>query len=385
MEKSRAILIRRYRFSETSLIVIWITEHHGKIKTSARGALQPKSPLRGKLDLFFECEIAFERSRSGDLHALRETVLLQPFDQLGTRYANLATAAYFGDLTDLATESSTPAEGTFDLLSRAVNFLRENPATLRAVAHFEASLCRILGIHSTDSNPLHTLASHCGRIPKNRSQALKALATRTRLNSSPRAPLRFPQPRDLLPSGMHGTQPSAGNMTGSLLVAHPTLRDPHFRRTIILLSNHSADEGAIGIVLNRPVQREVGDVADTHDLTNLPLFDGGPVHPDVFLLASLEWDEESDSLVFQTYSDPDAPVDIVSTENQPQLRGFLGYSGWSRGQLEAEIAQSAWLVLPPTPRLIEPGNDENTWRQLMRSISPIHHLLSEMPDDPSLN
>lgn len=176
MEKSRAILIRRYRFSETSLIAIWITDHHGKIKTSARGALQPKSPLRGTLDLFFDCEIAFELSRSGDLHTLREAALRQPFDQLGTRYANLATAAYFGDLTDLATESSTPAEGVFDLLSRAVNFLRENPASLRAVVHFESSLCQILGIHSPDTAPLLSLATHCGRIPKNRAQALKALA-----------------------------------------------------------------------------------------------------------------------------------------------------------------------------------------------------------------
>ncbi len=176
MEKSSAILIRRYRFSETSLIAVWITEDHGKIKTSARGALQPKSAFRGKLDLFFQCEIAFERSRNGDLHALREVLLLQPFDQVGSRYANLAAAAYFGDLTDLATESSTPADGVFDLLSRAVEFLRTNPATLRAVTHFESSLCEILGIHSSTSDPLHALAAHCGRIPKIRSETLRALA-----------------------------------------------------------------------------------------------------------------------------------------------------------------------------------------------------------------
>lgn len=184
---------------------------------------------------------------------------------------------------------------------------------------------------------------------------------------------------------MHGTQPSAGNMTGSLLVAHPTLRDPNFRRTIILLSNHSADDGAIGIVLNRPTAPPIQDSPDIPDLADIPCFVGGPVAQNVFLLASLEWDAESNSLSFDTYSAPDPSLLIPPAETHPQLRGFFGYSGWSRGQLEAEIAQSGWIVLPPRPDLIGPGNDENTWKLLMRSISPIHHLLSEMPDDPSLN
>ncbi len=184
---------------------------------------------------------------------------------------------------------------------------------------------------------------------------------------------------------MHGNQPSAGNMTSSLLVAHPTLRDPNFRRTIILLSSHSSDDGAVGIVLNRPIDSALGDTPDLPDLTDIPLFIGGPVARDAFLLATLDWDEDSDSIVFETFSETDADVKVGSETPRPPLRGFFGYSGWSRGQLEAEIAQSAWMVLAPTPRLIEVTNAEDAWRQLMRTISPIHHLLSEMPDDPSLN
>ncbi len=177
MEKSRAILIRRYRFSETSLICVWITDRHGKVKTSARGALQPKSPFRGKLDLFFDNDIAFDPPRTGDLNSLREAVIRHPFDGLGTQYANLSTAAYFGDLTDLATESGAPADDIFDLLERAVTYLRRTPSNLRAIAHFETSLCRVIGIFSESGDPLHTLASHCGRIPKTRAAALKAFAT----------------------------------------------------------------------------------------------------------------------------------------------------------------------------------------------------------------
>ncbi len=180
---------------------------------------------------------------------------------------------------------------------------------------------------------------------------------------------------------------SAGNLTGSLLIAHPSLRDANFRRTIILLSHHSAEDGAVGIVLNRPANQSISDLSTDllpTFLSSVPVFVGGPVSDADLLLASIEWDAARNSVLFQTFGEPDEAEQIPS-EIRPTLRAFLGYSGWSRGQLEAEIAQTGWLVVPPNRALIQAENTELEWRAFMRSVSPIHHLLAEMPDDPSLN
>jgi recombinational DNA repair protein (RecF pathway) len=175
MEKASAILIRRIRFSETSLICVWLTRDLAKLKTSARGALKPGGVFSGKLDLFYEAEIGFARSRSGDVHALREVVLQQAFDGEGLHYANLAVAAYFAELIDRVTEPGGHAVEIYDLLHRAVTYLRTERPKPRAISHFEAELCRALGLHSAD--PLHALASQCGRLPStSRERALKACA-----------------------------------------------------------------------------------------------------------------------------------------------------------------------------------------------------------------
>jgi DNA repair protein RecO (recombination protein O) len=180
VEKARAILIRRIRFSETSLICVWLTRTHAKVKTSARGALRPGGAFAGKLDLFYEADIAFARSRTSDIHALREVSLLQPFDGEGPHYANLTVAAYFAELIDRVTEPAGHAEEVFDLLHRAVGYLRTERATPRAITHFEAELCRALGVEDASgrNDPLHTLAAQCGRLPPGRERALRACVGR---------------------------------------------------------------------------------------------------------------------------------------------------------------------------------------------------------------
>jgi len=186
VEKTRAILIRRIRFSETSLICVWVSDAFGKIRTSARGALRPGGAFAGQLDLFYLAEIGFARSRSGDLHALREVSLVAPFDGEGAHYVTLSVAAYFADLADLVTEPMAPAPEIFDLLSRAIAYLRASKPDHRTIPHFEAELCRALGIHDAagGADPLRALAAHCGRIPASRERALKIIATSPRLAPS---------------------------------------------------------------------------------------------------------------------------------------------------------------------------------------------------------
>lgn len=182
--------------------------------------------------------------------------------------------------------------------------------------------------------------------------------------------------------------PSAGNMTGSLLIAHPNLRDPHFRRTIVFLSHHQADDGAIGLVLNRPLRKTMADLdasaVSANTLQRVPVFYGGPVEPEDVLLASMQWQESPSALAFRGFGRAsDGPV--IPPEFQPGLRAWKGYSGWSRGQLESEIAEKAWILLPPARTLIEMPNPATAWHEVMRQLGPMYRLLADMPDDPSQN
>lgn len=182
--------------------------------------------------------------------------------------------------------------------------------------------------------------------------------------------------------------PSAGDMTGSLLAAHPSLRDPNFRRSIIFLSHHHAEDGAIGLVLNRPLHKTMADFpdasADSGPLRPVPVFYGGPVGGDDLLLASLQWRVAPDALAFHGFGNARAKP-VIPPDVRPGLRAFLGYSGWSRGQLEGEIAEKSWLVLPPARRFIEASEPEVLWRDVMNELGPVYRLLAGMPDDPSRN
>lgn len=175
MDKTDAILIRRFRFSETSMLCIWLTEQFGKVKTSARSALKPGGAFHGKIDLFYQAEIGFIRSRSTDIHTLREVSLQMPFDGNGGRYANLAVASYFAELCDAITEPMAVNDGLYDLLHRAVTYLGKNTPTYRAIQHFESETCRLLGIQHIHTEPAQSLAHHAGRLPSGRQLAIKAV------------------------------------------------------------------------------------------------------------------------------------------------------------------------------------------------------------------
>lgn len=176
-------------------------------------------------------------------------------------------------------------------------------------------------------------------------------------------------------------------MTGSLLVASPALLDPNFRRTILFLSNHSAEEGAMGLVLNRPLSKTVADVAQGavgDALLAAPLHYGGPVSQESIIIASLQWRDNPASVAFQSFN-TSLQGEAIPPEWQTGLRVYVGYTGWGKGQLEAEIAQKAWFVIPPRKELVVMENPRTAWRDLLRRMDPMLKLLADAPDDPSLN
>jgi len=180
VESTAAILLRKRKLSDTSLIISWCSESLGCIQTVAKGARRAKSPFAGKLDLFFEVEIQIARSRKSNLHTLTEVALKNPFGGIRENYLRTQTASYFVELVEICTESDHHEPELFALLRRAFGYLNENNPNLRAIAHFETELARIAGVHDPKmlkSDPPFALASLFGKLPLSRTPLLKTLAS----------------------------------------------------------------------------------------------------------------------------------------------------------------------------------------------------------------
>jgi len=174
------------------------------------------------------------------------------------------------------------------------------------------------------------------------------------------------------------------SLRGSLLIAAPQLLDPNFRRTVVLIADHG-DEGAMGVILNRPSGMTVADAApDLEPLVGpeAPIFAGGPVQP-------------TSGVVLAEVTEADEPVfgDVVLVPGIAELadvidgagsvRVFAGYAGWGGGQLEAELEEESWIVEPA--REEDVFGDGDLWASVLRRKGGAFTLVATMPEDPSLN
>jgi putative transcriptional regulator len=174
------------------------------------------------------------------------------------------------------------------------------------------------------------------------------------------------------------------SLAGSLLVAHPSMLDPNFRRAVLFISAHDPDDGAIGVIINRPLDKSVSDlVTETppQNLADVPVFFGGPVGNDQLMLAAFEWHKgEGLKLNQQALTDV---FDVAG--DPPAVRAFLGYAGWSAGQLETEMKQKAWIVQKPSRAALKFERLSRLWFDIMNKLGPWYRMLAAAPDDPSLN
>ncbi len=173
---TEAILIRTTRLTDTSLIVSWFTKEEGLVKTVVKGALRPKSPFAGKLDLFFSGEISVARAKKGDLHNLREVSVSDWREGLRRQYVTTLMAGYFCQLVEAAVEPGHGDQAIFHILTGALDYLANEEPTMRAMLHFEKRLAEILGVAGGGGSPEADLRSHIGTIPAARSQLLERLA-----------------------------------------------------------------------------------------------------------------------------------------------------------------------------------------------------------------
>jgi putative transcriptional regulator len=181
------------------------------------------------------------------------------------------------------------------------------------------------------------------------------------------------------------------SLKGHFLVASPKLRDPNFYRAVVLLVQHD-EQGSLGLVLNRPL--DVTIEAAWTKLSQSPceltgqLHQGGPCEG---VLMALHTDlEASDLQVLEgvQFSTTRDAIEHVVSHGAGHAKLFVGYAGWSPGQLEGELAEGSWLTTPASgPSVFDP--QEHAWDRLLRQIGrdSLAQIIDPklLPDDPSVN
>jgi putative transcriptional regulator len=178
------------------------------------------------------------------------------------------------------------------------------------------------------------------------------------------------------------------SLKGQLLLAAPSLVDPNFRRAVVLVGEHT-EEGALGVVLNRPSETTVHEALP--ELTALvegsePVHVGGPVQPSaIVVIADFVEPERAGSLVLDTVGFLPSEVDPLEVGELRQARVFAGYAGWGPGQLDGELEEESWIVEPALPEDVFTSEPDDLWSGVLRRKGGPYGVLALMPPDPSLN
>jgi putative transcriptional regulator len=176
---------------------------------------------------------------------------------------------------------------------------------------------------------------------------------------------------------------------GRVLVSEPFLQDTYFKRSLVLLTEHSS-EGAVGFVLNKPLEVKVNEVMNDFPISQASVSIGGPVSTNTihYIHTLGEIIPNSVQVLDNIYwgGDFEAVKDmLLSGEIKPEhIRFFLGYSGWHAGQLENELKQNSWLVTEIKPTQIMKPNT-NLWKNTLSQLGEKYKIWSDFPENPSLN
>ena len=179
------------------------------------------------------------------------------------------------------------------------------------------------------------------------------------------------------------------SLKGQLLLAAPSLRDPNFARTVVLVGAHS-EEGAMGVVLNRPSSVTVAEAVPQLGEAvgeDEPLYVGGPVQQSsIVVLAEFVDASVAGVLVLDSIGFPASDTDLDSLATATARgRVFAGYAGWSPQQLEAEIEDGDWISHEACPEHIFSELPSELWSSVLTSMGGSYALIARMPLDPSVN
>ncbi len=181
------------------------------------------------------------------------------------------------------------------------------------------------------------------------------------------------------------------SLQGNLILADPSLKEPTFFQSVLLLTEHNTGSGALGYILNRPIGKTVGDLLTEETLPpeqyerlgEIPVFLGGPVNTEHLTFSALGWSEQDQALQYSTHLS--AAEAVMHQMEGFHIRAFVGYSGWSEGQLEGELEQKSWITHKPEREIIELSHVEDLWKDLLRELSPWYKLVADEPENLGLN
>lgn len=177
---------------------------------------------------------------------------------------------------------------------------------------------------------------------------------------------------------------------GVLLIADPFLKDPNFLRTVVFLCEHK-EEGSFGFVLNRQYENTLDELIPELDGHQLPVYYGGPVENNtIHFLHQYPLEIPGGKEVLRGVywgGDFEAVVNMIKNDevNPSKIRFYIGYSGWSTGQLDLEMTEKTWLTVKATRKLVFHHKHDEIWKASLQLLGGEYKMMANFPIDPQLN
>jgi putative transcriptional regulator len=177
---------------------------------------------------------------------------------------------------------------------------------------------------------------------------------------------------------------------GKILISEPFLPDTFFNRSIVYLTDHSP-QGSVGFILNKKLDIEVSAAIEGFEGWDVTLGMGGPVAPDTLHYLHNLGDTIPNSIHVgeNIYwgGDIDVIRDLIKNKKikESDIRFFLGYSGWSAGQLERELKENSWVIAKVNSSIVLNNNSDDTWKKVLRSFKNKYRMWADFPESPEMN
>lgn len=177
---------------------------------------------------------------------------------------------------------------------------------------------------------------------------------------------------------------------GKILISEPFLPDTFFNRTIVYLADHTS-KGSVGFILNKKLDIKVCDAISDFDDWKEYLSMGGPVAPDTLHYLHKLGDQIPNSVWVDENifwgGNIDYIRDLIKHHkiSKSQIRFFLGYSGWTAGQLERELNENSWVIAKVQTDIVLTDTEENIWKRVLRSLNNKYRMWADFPDSPDMN
>lgn len=177
---------------------------------------------------------------------------------------------------------------------------------------------------------------------------------------------------------------------GKLLISEPFMNDPNFKRSVVLLATHN-EEGSVGFVLNRPMELKLNQIVEEFEENDFPVWDGGPVQRDSLFFIHTLGDAIPDSIniMGDLYwgGNFETVKALLHGKNisENEIRLFIGYSGWSAGQLNEEIKRNSWLVAPASIDIVMTNDWNKLWQDVLKGMGQEYGMIANFPENPLWN